>query len=232
LVLREEEHTTRGRAHLLFEMLQGDLIRDGWQSREVKEALDLCLSCKGCKAECPVNVDMATYKAEFLAHHHAGRPRDARRRAAMKAKLLHDEGQKTFAVIFDRDEEVAAGLTAFARKHRLSAAHFTAIGALSRAVLGYFQRERREYKRIPIDEQVEVLVMAGDITLQDGEPKVHAHVVVGKSDGTAHGGHLMEARVWPTLEVVIVESPAHLVRRMDESLGFAVIAPEGQSLAA
>ncbi|MGH3437856.1 MAG: FAD-binding and (Fe-S)-binding domain-containing protein [Sciscionella sp.] len=72
---REEEHSTRGRARLLFEMLQGDVITDGWRSTEVRDALDLCLSCKGCKSDCPVNVDMATYKAEFLSHHYKNRPR-------------------------------------------------------------------------------------------------------------------------------------------------------------
>ncbi len=73
-VTREERHSTRGRAHLLWEMLEGDLIADGWRSAEVREGLDLCLSCKGCLSDCPVNVDMATYKAEFTHHHYAGRP--------------------------------------------------------------------------------------------------------------------------------------------------------------
>jgi FAD/FMN-containing dehydrogenase/Fe-S oxidoreductase len=73
-VTREEKHSTRGRAHLLWEMLQGDLVTDGWRSTEVRDALDLCLSCKGCLSDCPVNVDMATYKAEFTHHHYAGRP--------------------------------------------------------------------------------------------------------------------------------------------------------------
>ncbi len=73
----EEQHSTRGRARLLFEMLQGDVITDGWRSEAVHDALDLCLSCKGCKSDCPVSVDMATYKAEFLAHHYAGRLRPA-----------------------------------------------------------------------------------------------------------------------------------------------------------
>ncbi|MFD6952384.1 MULTISPECIES: FAD-binding and (Fe-S)-binding domain-containing protein [unclassified Nocardiopsis] len=76
-VTREEEHSTRGRSRLLFEMLEGDVIQDGWRSQEVDDALDLCLACKGCKTDCPVNVDMATYKAEFLSHHHAGRVRPA-----------------------------------------------------------------------------------------------------------------------------------------------------------
>src|SRR5437868_4138998 len=70
MVTREEKHSTRGRAHLLFEMLNGEILKNGWNNQEVKEALDLCLACKGCKGECPTNVDMATYKAEFLAHYH------------------------------------------------------------------------------------------------------------------------------------------------------------------
>ena len=74
---KDEKHSTRGRAHLLFEMLNGEVIEHGWRSREVHEALDLCLSCKGCKTDCPVGVDMATYKAEFLHHHYKGRPRPA-----------------------------------------------------------------------------------------------------------------------------------------------------------
>jgi FAD/FMN-containing dehydrogenase/Fe-S oxidoreductase len=86
MVTREEKHSTRGRTHLFFEMLKGDVIRDGWRSREVLDALDLCLSCKGCKADCPVNVDMATYKAEFLAHYYKGRLRP---RAAYSMGLIY-----------------------------------------------------------------------------------------------------------------------------------------------
>src|SRR5262249_10205988 len=76
LATREEQHSTRGRAHLLFELMRGELVgRRGWRDEAVKESLDLCLACKGCKGDCPVNVDMATYKAEFLAHYHRGRLR-------------------------------------------------------------------------------------------------------------------------------------------------------------
>src|SRR4029077_6851377 len=76
MVTPEEEHSTRGRAHLLFEMLQGEVIREGWQDEHLKKALDLCLSCKACKSECPANVDLATYRAEFLSHYyeHKARP--------------------------------------------------------------------------------------------------------------------------------------------------------------
>ena len=75
MVTHEERDTTRGRAHLLWEMLNGDVIADGWRDENVKKALDLCLACKGCKGDCPVNVDMATYKAEFLSHYWEGRLR-------------------------------------------------------------------------------------------------------------------------------------------------------------
>src|SRR5436190_22670700 len=134
----------------------------------------------------------------------------------MKAKLINEGTEKTFALVFDKGDEVASLLLAFAKENDLAASHFTAIGAFERATLGFFERERKDYKRIPIDEQVEVLSLVGDIALDGDEPKVHAHVVVGKRDGTAHGGHLLEARVWPTLEVILVESPQHLQRRLDK----------------
>jgi Fe-S oxidoreductase len=85
-VTREEAHSTRGRAHLLFEMLQGDPLNGGWKDEHITEALDLCLACKGCKSECPVNVDMATYKAEFLSHYYGGRLRP---RAAYAMGFIH-----------------------------------------------------------------------------------------------------------------------------------------------
>jgi predicted DNA-binding protein with PD1-like motif len=90
---------------------------------------------------------------------------------------------------------------------------------------GYFDRERKDYKKIPIKEQVEVLALTGNIALSDGQPKAHAHLVVGKSDGTAHGGHLLEAHVWPTLEVIVVESPRYLRRKFDRATGLTLIDP-------
>jgi predicted DNA-binding protein with PD1-like motif len=84
-------------------------------------------------------------------------------------------------------------------------------------------RRRKDYKRIPLPEQVEVLALVGDIALDQGEPKVHAHVVVSKACGTAHGGHLLEAHVRPTLEVVLVESPQHMQRQSDPESGLALI---------
>jgi FAD/FMN-containing dehydrogenase/Fe-S oxidoreductase len=86
MVTREEKHSTRGRARLLYEMVRGDIIQDGWRSDEVRESLDLCLSCKACKSECPVDVDMATYKAEFMSHYYRGRLRP---RAAYSMGLIY-----------------------------------------------------------------------------------------------------------------------------------------------
>jgi predicted DNA-binding protein with PD1-like motif len=141
----------------------------------------------------------------------------------MKTKLIEDQAQKTYAVVFETGDEVMAGLLGFAVNHALSACHFTAIGAFEDVTLGYFDWTRKEYKEIPIHEQVEVLSLIGDITTIDGGHEVHAHVVLGKSDGTAYGGHLMEGRVRPTLEVMLVQSPAHLRRKMDRASGLALI---------
>jgi len=141
----------------------------------------------------------------------------------MRGTLLYERGEKTFALVFDEADDVLSELTAFARTQRLSGSHFTAIGAFSEVTLGYFDRHRKDYRRIVIAEQVEVLSLVGDVALENGEPKVHAHVVVGKADGTAHGGHLLHARVWPTLELVLEESPTHLRRRFDPTSGLALI---------
>jgi uncharacterized protein len=143
----------------------------------------------------------------------------------MEAKQIHEEnGQKTFALVFDAGDEVMAGLSSFAAENDLNAASITAIGAFSDATLGYFDMERMEYKQIPVDEQVEVLSLLGDIApKENGEPQVHAHVVLGRSDGTTKGGHLLEAHVRPTLEVILTESPKHLRRRTDEETGLPLI---------
>ena len=129
----------------------------------------------------------------------------------------------TFVVVFEPGEEAMSTLTAFAREQSLSASQVTAIGGFERVVLGYFDRDRRDYQPIPIEEQVEVLALIGDIVGDGDDVKVHVHAVVGRRDGSAHGGHLLEAVVWPTLEVVITETPAHLRRRFDPETGAALI---------
>jgi hypothetical protein len=142
----------------------------------------------------------------------------------MKAKLIHERGEKTFVLVFDPGDEIMEELTNFAKENGLNAARFTAIGALSDATLGYFDMEKKEYKEIPIEEQVEVLSLVGDVALHEGEPKLHVHAVLGMSDGTTRGGHLLEARVQPMLEVVLVESPEHLRRETDEETGLPLLA--------
>lgn len=114
-------------------------------------------------------------------------------------------------------------LKQFAGEQHLGASRFTAIGAFSDAVVGFFVTDQREYKRIPVTEQVEVLSLLGDVTLGESGPQIHAHAVLGKSDGTAHGGHLLEAHVRPTLEVILTESPKHLQRVHDAATGLALI---------
>jgi len=142
----------------------------------------------------------------------------------MRDKLLHEQdGQRTFALVFDKGDEVVEGLTNFAEDGGVGAASLTAVGAFGGATLGYFDRDRKEYREIPVEEQVEVLSLLGDVALKDGESQVHAHVVLGRSDGTTRGGHLLRAHVWPTLEAVLVESPDHLQKRTDEETGLALI---------
>src|ERR1051325_9609249 len=102
----------------------------------------------------------------------------------MRVKLIDDRGRTTYAVVFDKGDEVKEGLTRFAREQRLGASQITAIGAFQDAVLGYFDRETKEYRKTPIDEQVEVLSLVGDVVIDRGEASVHAHVVVGRRDGT------------------------------------------------
>ena len=142
----------------------------------------------------------------------------------MRTKLLHEsDGLRTLAVVLDTGEEVLASLKQVATDERLTAAQITAIGAFSDATLGYFDWEKKAYLKNPVQEQVEVVAMLGDIGEEDGKPALHVHLVLGRRDGTALGGHLLEGHVRPTLEVIITESPAHLRRRKDAETGLALI---------
>ena len=142
----------------------------------------------------------------------------------MRSKLMIERPERTWALVFATGDEVIGALTAFARDHGLAGTRFTGIGAFSDAVLGYFRWEQKQYARIPVTEQVEVVSLVGDIALgDDGGPKVHAHVVVGRADGAAMGGHLLEGHVRPTLELMLTEEPRELVRRHDPTTGLALI---------
>jgi uncharacterized protein len=143
----------------------------------------------------------------------------------MKSKLIHEEnGQRTFVVVLGTGDEVRDCLGRFAGRERLSAARLTAIGAFERATLRFYDWEAKDYQPIPVEEQVEVASLNGDIALdQSGEPKLHLHAVLARRDGAAVGGDLQEGRVRPTLEVMVTESPAHLRRVHDAETGLALI---------
>lgn len=138
-----------------------------------------------------------------------------------------DESPKTFILVFKTGDELAGGLLRFAKEQKLSAASFKAVGALSSVRLGWFSWESKRYEpSVTLDEQVELLSLIGDVALKDGEPVVHAHAVIGRKDGTAHGGHLLKASIRPTCEVVLTESPAHLQKFIDPDSGLALIGAE------
>lgn len=141
------------------------------------------------------------------------------------AELSSENGRRTYALVFKTGEDPLAGILDFARGHQLTASRFTAVGAFERAVLGFFDLDEKDYRRIPVEEQVEVVSLAGNITrgADSGAPMLHIHCVLGRSDGRAVAGHLLEARVRPTLEVVLVEEPARLARRHDARTGLALL---------
>ena len=146
----------------------------------------------------------------------------------MRSTLLNgDSGNRTFAVILETGDEAMSCLQTFVEKQRISAAQLTAIGALSDARLAYFDWETKEYLPIPVNEQVEVASLIGDVALApEGKPALHIHVVLGRRDGSALAGHLAEAHVRPTLEVILTEPPAHLVKAHDPESGLALIRPD------
>jgi predicted DNA-binding protein with PD1-like motif len=141
----------------------------------------------------------------------------------MKSKVVEDADVVTYVVVCDPGDEAVAALEQFARAERLEASQLTAVGAFERATVGWFDRAARQYRRIPVDEQCEVLSLIGDVAEGQDGPILHVHVVLGLSDGTTRGGHLLEGQVFPTLEVVVTETPAELRKVMRPDLGIALI---------
>jgi uncharacterized protein len=134
------------------------------------------------------------------------------------------ESPLTYALIFETGDELASGLKSFATEQKLKDSSFKAIGALDYVKVGWFDWEEKKYKTaVELKEQVELLSLIGDVALKDGEPQVHAHLVVGRRDGSAHGGHLLEARVRPTCELILTESPKALWKKIDPAIGIALI---------
>jgi predicted DNA-binding protein with PD1-like motif len=141
----------------------------------------------------------------------------------MKAKVVEDADVVTYVAICDPGDEAVSALTEFARSERLEASQITAVGAFEHATVGWFDPAARDYRRIPVDEQCEVLSLIGDIAEGQDGPILHMHVVLGLSDGTTRGGHLLEGRVYPTLEVVVTEAPAQLRKIMRPDIGIPLI---------
>ena len=143
----------------------------------------------------------------------------------MQTRRLHEVNeQTTWLIVLESGDEAMDCLRRFAADEGLDAASFTAIGAFERATLSFFEWEARDYRPIPVDEQVEVASLTGDIALDpEGKPAVHVHAVLGRRDGSALAGHLMEGHVRPTLEIVLTESPATLRKRIDADSGLALI---------
>jgi len=140
------------------------------------------------------------------------------------SKIAGDAGYETRVVILDSGEEAFAALTKFADQAQLTAASLPAIGAFEKATVGWFDFENKTYKKIEVGEQCEVLSAIGDVaTGDDGKASLHVHVVLGLSDGTTRGGHLLAGTVRPTLEVVLIDTPSHLRRKKKRHLGIALI---------
>ena len=130
---------------------------------------------------------------------------------------------RPFALVFETGDEAIAGLLDFARGNDIRSAFFFGVGAFERVTLAYFDLGTKEYEHIPVGEQVEVVSLAGNISTYDGEPKIHAHAVIGKRDGSVMGGHLIEGIVRPTLEVFVSASDTPLTRTRDEATNLPLL---------
>ena len=161
--------------------------------------------------------------SEYVAPPDAGPKGKAPR---MKVQLLNPgEPTKQYAVIFYQGDEAFSGMLEFAQKYHVTSAHFTAIGAVNGATLGWFDPQRKMYKKIPIEGQHEVIGMSGDIALYEGKPVVHTHMLVGDSNGTTQGGHVLVAYVSPTLEVMVTVDPVTMQKRFDPDTDLTLIDP-------
>jgi predicted DNA-binding protein with PD1-like motif len=144
----------------------------------------------------------------------------------MRVQMLGRGGEtREYAVIFGKGDEAFSGMLDFAEKYHITSARFTGIGALNRTTLAWFDPQRKMYKTIPVEGQVEVASMIGDVALYQGKPVVHAHMVVGTADGTTCGGHLLDAYVFPTLEVMVTVDPIAMQKRFDPETDLTLIDP-------
>jgi predicted DNA-binding protein with PD1-like motif len=143
----------------------------------------------------------------------------------MQVKLVSKPGEtRVWIAVLAEGEEAKQSLLDIAKKEKIEDASFVALGAFAKATVAYFDWQKKKYQDIPVDEQVEVISLIGDILPDEkGKASLHAHTVLGRSDGSTRGGHLQEGHVRPTLEITITETPGHLTRRKHPELGLALI---------
>ena len=177
-----------------------------------------------------IAIELEAFSAEIIeeverASHKAQRGIVALTRYQMKSRLVSDDpGGQVHVLILDSGEEAFAALTRFANDAGVTAASLSAIGAFEKATVGWFDFGSKTYKKIEVSEQCEVLSALGDVAVgDDGKASLHIHIVLGLSDGSTRGGHLLAGTVRPTLEVVLTEVPAKLRRKKRADLGIALI---------
>lgn len=141
-------------------------------------------------------------------------------------QLYDDDGLRTYLLVMDPGDEACSEIVAFAQANDVNAASLTAIGACTSATLSYFDSDKGDYVSKRFDEQMEIAALIGDIADDNGTPALHAHVVLGRHDYSALAGHLDEIHVFPTMEIVLTESPAHLRKKLDRKTGLTLISPQ------
>lgn len=147
----------------------------------------------------------------------------------VKSQLLSQNGGvKTYILVFAKNDEVMSGLTEFAQKNNITSAHFTAIGDALSAKVGWYDQSRKMFKVIPITSPSEITSLIGDIAMYNGKPVVHAHINLAAPDGVVHGGHLLEAYIFPTLEVRLTVEPEAMYKKLYPEAGATVINPGAQ----
>lgn len=129
----------------------------------------------------------------------------------------------TMVAVLTPGDDAVSELTTLVREQQLTGAQVTAVGAFERATVGWFDRDAKDYREIVVDEQCEVLSLVGDVAVGEQGPQLHLHAVLGLADGTTRGGHLLEGEVWPTLEVILRDTPAALHKTARPDIGLALI---------
>ena len=152
------------------------------------------------------------------------KPAETGKSPGVKVKLLSQNGPvKTYIIIFAKGDEVISGLTEFAQKYKVTSAHFTAIGDATSAKVGWYEQSKKMFKVIPINEPAEITSLIGDITMNEGKPVVHAHINLADKNGMVHGGHLLEASIFPTLEVIMTVEPTTMYKKLYPEAGAFII---------